>query len=227
MLTNDELLCSDIVANSVMNRQRGLAGVNSYERELHVDLLGFLTRRAGEHGGALWCDVCCGEGNALREAAEFLTHTPYRDEILLVGVDLVDAFAPADLPNLRLIAQDVSSFTPPRPADLVTCVHGLHYLGDKLGFVEEVYRHIAPGGFLLAHLDRAQILFQEESEAWPAVLRQARGRKASIRLTKGLLRIEKTIAPLDFGVKYLGATISEKPNYTGIVGIDSWYAPAG
>ena len=52
----------------------------------------------------------------------------------LVGVDPVDAFdpAPAPAPNLELICASVVSWAPTRAFDLVTCLHGLHYVGDKL-----------------------------------------------------------------------------------------------
>jgi SAM-dependent methyltransferase len=224
MLTNAELLTSDIVANSVMNRQRGLAGVNSYERELSFDLLAFLENLSKERGRALWYDACCGEGKALIEAANALPRMSGRGAIRLLGVDLVDMFAPAQPPNLSLVTGDVNTFAPERPADLITCVHGIHYLGDKLGFLEHAYRHLAPGGILLAHIDISQLRFQRGK--WGDCLRPARSGGAAIRIVSHLLKLEKNEAPLQFGACYLGATVSEKPNYTGITGIDSWYARA-
>ncbi len=38
-----------------------------------------------------------------------------------------------------------------------------------------------------------------------------------------VLRIARTEAPLNFGLTFQGATVSEQPNYTGITVIDSWY----
>ncbi|MGO8671264.1 MAG: hypothetical protein ACLQVD_07880 [Capsulimonadaceae bacterium] len=45
MLPNHEILASPIVANSLMNRGRGLAGVNSLARELGFDPLEYLLTR--------------------------------------------------------------------------------------------------------------------------------------------------------------------------------------
>ena len=53
MLTQAELLASATVANSTMNRGRGLSGVNSYGRELRCDIAAFLEARAREYGQAV------------------------------------------------------------------------------------------------------------------------------------------------------------------------------
>lgn len=61
-----------MVANCAMNRDRQLAGVNSYARELGFDPLAFLSSRLGGqglHAGAGWLDLCCGAGRALIQAA--------------------------------------------------------------------------------------------------------------------------------------------------------------
>ena len=57
--------------------------------------------------------------------------------IEVVGVDLVGMFdrvAP-DLVCLRLVEASLSTWRPERRFDLITCVHGLHYVGDKLGLI--------------------------------------------------------------------------------------------
>ena len=48
-------------------------------------------------------------------------------------------FAPEEAPNVTLRAADVTAFALEQPADLITCVHGLHYLGDKLNFLQNTY----------------------------------------------------------------------------------------
>ncbi|MBD0670490.1 hypothetical protein BU198_07115, partial [Streptomyces sp. CBMA156] len=67
LIGDSELTASPVVANSTMNRERGLTGVNSYARELGFDPLD----RLAEHGGTApgWLDLCSGEGRALVEAA--------------------------------------------------------------------------------------------------------------------------------------------------------------
>jgi tRNA G46 methylase TrmB len=72
LLSDAELERSAVVANCAMNRERQLAGVNSYARELGFSPLGFLwSRLAGrpEPARAGWLDLCCGTGRALIQAA--------------------------------------------------------------------------------------------------------------------------------------------------------------
>ena len=225
MLPADELLSSPVVANATMNRGRGLRGVNSYERDLHFSLTDFLAGRVRACGKALWYDACCGEGLALAEAGMQFAASEWSHQVRIVGVDLVGMFTPEQVPNVTLIAADVAAFRPDRPADLITCVHGLHYLGDKLGFLEAAYAILAPGGLLLAHLDPDNLCALESSvSVWRQAARRAAKSGVPIVIKGHVLRIEKANAPLTFGLTYQGATVSERPNYTGITVIDSWYA---
>ncbi|MEU9022217.1 class I SAM-dependent methyltransferase [Actinomadura sp. NPDC048394] len=105
---------SPVVANCAMNRERTL---RSYGRELGIDVL-------TELGGA-WLDLCCGAGRALAEAAG------QRPDARITGVDLTGHFLPAAR-AVRLVTASVAEWAPDEPYDLITCVHGLHYVGDKL-----------------------------------------------------------------------------------------------
>lgn len=226
MLRPDELLSSPVVANATMNRGRGLGGVNSYERDLRASPADFLAARVQQRGHALWYDACCGQGRALVEAATRFQATDRGRAARIVGVDLIDMFAPARPPGLTLIAADVAAFRLEQPADLVTCVHGLHYLGDKLGFLESAYAMLAPGGLLLAHLDPDNVrALGSGASAWRQASRRAAKGGVPLGFKGHVLRIQKTDAPLSFGLAFRGATVSERPNYTGITVIDSWYAP--
>ena len=115
LLDDETLWRSSVVANCEMNRERGLA---SYRRELGVDL--------APAPGTRWVDLCCGSGKALAEAA--------RADLTIVGVDLVDHHV-AVRPGLRFDVAPVDLWEPDAPVDLVTCVHGVHYVGDKLGLL--------------------------------------------------------------------------------------------
>ena len=224
MLSAGDLLSSPIVANATMNRGRGFSGVNSYERELRFDLSRFLTQRVQERGTALWLDVCCGEGHALIEAGTKFAKTDWGASVEIIGVDLVEMFVPEEAPGVRLVSADVMAFTLGRSADLITCVHGLHYLGDKLGFLERISRMLSPGGLFLGQLDTRNIRTDRPGRAiWPSAVRHACQPGEALSFANHLIRIEGTDAPLDFGVQYQGATVSETPNYTGITVIDSWY----
>ncbi len=153
LLRADELLASPVVANVTMNRERGLSGVNSYERDLHFSILPFLAARVQERGRAVWYDACCGQGRALMEAGAELAKTEWGGAVQIVGADLVEMFTPERTLGVSLIAADVAVFRPEQPADLITCVHGLHYLGDTLGFLESAYDMLAPDGLFLGHMD--------------------------------------------------------------------------
>ncbi|MDG4861765.1 SAM-dependent methyltransferase, partial [Streptomyces sp. T-3] len=87
LISDVDLAASAVVANSTMNRGRGLAGVNSYARELGFDPLAHLAAvRSAEPS---WLDLCSGEGRALREAAGRVPTAA-----VLTGVDLVGPLGP-------------------------------------------------------------------------------------------------------------------------------------
>ena len=229
MLSDADLLSSEVVVNAAMNRGRGLSGVNSYVRELRFDIAGFLARRVAERGRAAWYDACCGEGRALLEAASEWSATDWGQRVHILGVDLWDDLpAPVVAPGVRFAAADVVTFDPGRPLDLVTCVHGLHYLGDKLAFLERAYALLDPGGLLVAHLDAANLRCKQQGAVvWPQVLRRVRKQGVDLTLDKHVLRLRKNETPLRFGAAYGGATVSERPNCSGMVVVDSWYDVTG
>jgi hypothetical protein len=59
---------SSVAANCAMNRERQLAGVNSYARELGLNPLHVMRdvveNSAGQDAPAAWLDLCCGTGRA-------------------------------------------------------------------------------------------------------------------------------------------------------------------
>ncbi len=204
-----------------MNRRRGLAGVNSYQKELRFDISAFLQARVQAQGSAVWYDACCGVGRALAEAAERFQATDWGDKVQIVGADLVGMFTEGMPVSVRLLTGDVTTLSLDAPADLVTCVHGMHYIGDKLGFIEQSYRSLAPQGVFLGHLDAENLRMPMP---WSRLLKQARGQGIDIDLRSHLLRMTRTDRLLQFGLMYQGASVSETPNYTGITVIDSWYS---
>ncbi|MES2465507.1 MAG: class I SAM-dependent methyltransferase [Armatimonadota bacterium] len=227
---------SDIVVNAAMNRGRGFSGVNSYTRDLRqFDIAAFLRERLQTYPSQTirWLDVCCGEGRALTEAAQIWAGTDWGKQIEIIGLDLWDDLpvsqASSDGPSLRFVAADAAFWSPNTSFDLITCVHGLHYLPDKLGFLERAYSWLAPnGGVLLAHLDKANVLQQDNKTAnlWPILHRRARQQGIALRLTNHLLRMERTAEGpdnLSFGVTFVDRTVSPRPNFSGMTVIDSWY----
>jgi hypothetical protein len=52
----------------------------------------------------------------------------------------------------QLICAPVSSWTPPQRFDLITCIHGLHYVGDKLATLTRAAIWLTDDGLLVADL---------------------------------------------------------------------------
>ena len=65
---------------------------------------------------------------------------------------------PPDAPlRVERVVSSLRTFAPRRRFALVTCVHGLHYVGDKLGALVRMRSWLAPGGRIAAHLDLATV----------------------------------------------------------------------
>jgi SAM-dependent methyltransferase len=214
LVDTDALERSSVVANCTMNRERGL---RSYSRELAFDILDFLEGRLPEGGRVRWLDLCCGAGRALNQAAAAL---PAHGRAEIVGVDLVGFFAPAH-PGLRLETASIASWEPHGTFDLITCVHGLHYVGDKLHAVTRAVSWLTDGGVFRANLDLAGVIIPRRALA--AALRSNGldydGRR---RLITCVGRREPR-----FPYIYLGADDRAGPNYTGQDAVASHYRDAG
>jgi trans-aconitate methyltransferase len=203
LLDDESLWRSSVVANCDMNRERGLA---SYRRELGLDLV--------LRPGTRWVDLCCGSGKALAEAA--------REDVTIVGVDLVDHHVPAP-PGLSFVIASVEEWEPDAPVDLVTCVHGLHYVGDKLGLLARAASWLAPGGRFVASFDVASVR-RADGTPFGRTLTKAL-REAGFAYDNRRRRIGCTGAGqprLPF--TYLGADDRAGPNYTGQPAVHSCYS---
>ncbi|MDX3539695.1 methyltransferase domain-containing protein [Streptomyces sp. MB09-01] len=217
LLPAHELELTSVVANNTMNRERGLAGVNSYARELGLDPVAHLTSRSATPS---WLDLCSGEGRALREARSRLPAGA-----VLTGVDLVGPLAPASLPDgPELLTASVAHWSPYRTYDLITCVHGLHYVGDQLGLLARAASWLAADGLLIAHLDPASLRVADGAPAGRAALAalRAAGFRYSGRHHRLSLHGPRTVR-LPF--RYLGADPAAGPNYTGQPAVASHYEP--
>lgn len=223
LLDPAELEASAVVANCAMNRERQLAGVNSYTRELGFHPLDQL--RDATSG---WLDLCCGSGRALVQAAAELHRTdPGRDPhsgVRIVGVDLVDHFhpVPPDLPGLELVCAALPDWAPGRTFDLITCVHGLHYVGDKLALLTQAATWLTPSGRFVADLDLSAIRLVD---GHPAGRRLARALRAAGFTYDARARRISRIGPaaVHLPYRYLGADDRAGPNYTGQPAVWSHY----
>lgn len=215
---------SHVVANNRMNRERVARGVNSYAKELGVDPVTFLSERLARNESASWLDLCCGRGRALIAAFEELSQ--FRSATLLLhGVDLVNAFDPAPAnadERLCLTVASLHRWQPEHKYDLITCAHGLHYLGDKLGFLARAAGWLNKNGHLAANLDLANLRGADD----PHFDRQVRrwfgqcGIKYDSR--RHLLRADGPLL-VESPFRFVGAHDAPGANYTGQEAVDSYY----
>jgi SAM-dependent methyltransferase len=219
---------SSVVANCAMNRERQLAGVNSYARELGFDPLQVVSARAAgggrvQGGAAAWLDLCCGSGRALVQAARQVGEAGLAGRVDLTGVDLVDAFdaAPGSVPGLELVCAPVGAWEPARSFDLITCVHGLHYIGDKLALLTRAAGWLTPDGRLAADLDLSAIWV-----GGPAADRRLRSRLRAAGFAYSPRRRQITCTGrrnVRLPYAYLGADDRAGPGYTGQPAVTSYY----
>jgi SAM-dependent methyltransferase len=231
LLDDAALEMSAVVANCAMNRERQLAGVNSYARELGFDPLHVVAAAAaaaaescGQGGTAAWLDLCCGSGRALVQAARQVREGGLAGRVDLAGVDLVDAFdaVPGSVPGLELVCAPASAWEPGRSFDLITCVHGLHYIGDKLALLTRAAGWLTPAGRLAADLDLSAIRV-----GGPAATRRLRSRLREAGFAYNPRRRQITCAgrrEVRLPYAYLGADDRAGPGYTGQPAVTSYYA---
>lgn len=155
LLPEDKLIWSPIVANCRMNRERNAIGINSYEQELGFDPIAFLIEKVQLSGSASWLDLCCGEGKALHQTAQYFHQLQLQNSIYLKGVDLLDAFERMEdsINCLSFETASIVDWIPTRSYDLITCIHGLHYVGDKLKVLENISAALNSDGLFWANFD--------------------------------------------------------------------------
>ena len=216
-----------VVANCAMNRLRMLRGSNGYDTELGIDPIVERRRHLTRKTVVRWLDLCCGAGKALIEGAREVNSLDLAGQIEIVGIDLVGYFDPIDehLANPQLVESSIREWAPASQFDLITCVHGLHYVGDKLGAIQRALSWLTDDGLLVANLDLASFR-DEHSEPLDRALRKAfRRNQVDYSAARHLLRkvggIEFRL-PFDF----IGADEDAGPNYTGQPAVNSHYRVA-
>lgn len=228
LLSEQELVDSPVVANTHMNRDRRRTGSNGYDRELGIDPLAVVLAAAAADGTRTvrWLDLCCGSALALRETAERLEHDRDGARIELHGIDLVDHFDPAARrhPRLSLEAAPLHEWSPGTTYDLITCVHGIHYVGDKLGMLARTASWLEPDGCFVASFDARSVRLVDASAGTEARLVRGAGFDYDSRRRRIALRGAR---PITFDATFLGADPAAGPNYTGQPAVDSWYEAPG
>lgn len=226
LLNTSALEQSSIVANSLMNRERNCLGGNSYEKELSFEIVEFLQKRTKTNQKIRWLDLCCGQGKALIEAANILVKQNLNSNIEITGVDLVSLFAPIP-PKLefpKLIECSFENFIPNYEFDLITCVHGLHYIGDKLEFLQKTSSWLKDDGVFLANLDLTNFKISNEKFAGKIIAKELQKKGFEYNSKKHLI-ICRGKKEIDFKFEYLGADDKAGANYTGQAVVNSYYNP--
>jgi len=223
LLAENELIWSWVVANSKMNRERNASGVNSYEQELNFRPEEFLEKHIHKYGQVKWLDLCCGQGKALIQTGEWLLNKELQDKAVLTGIDLVDAFQtiPPNITCLDFEVRSLVEWTSTAQFDLITCIHGLHYIGDKIKVLTSAFESLTPEGLFIANLDLSNIHIEnKDTEAYLLNCFKKHDiqydRRSRILECKGRRQI-------DFSLTYKGANDEAGPNYTGQDAVCSVY----
>lgn len=222
LLGDGALERSSVVANCQMNRQRTLTGSNGYAKELRLNPLDFLLGRSGAK--VRWLDLCCGEGKALVEAAQIVHGQGLDDKFEIVGVDLAGPPTPteSEVSCLRLVRASLNQWQPTGRLDLITCVHGLHYIGDKLGLVVRAASWLADDGQIEANLDLNNIKFADGRAASRIVAKELRQAGFDYDNRRKLVHCSRRIEA-QLPLRYCGADDQAGPNYTKQPAVDSYY----
>ena len=218
LIPDDVLENSAVVANCRMNRERNLYGNNGYDVELRFDPMAIL-RQASEKRPVRWLDLCCGTARALGEAADIIAAEELPVEI--VGVDLVGMFIASRSKQLSLVKASLTNWEPDERFDLITCVHGLHYLGDKLSTITRVRSWLTESGRFTANMDMANIKIRDRKTS-RVVGQSLRGLGFEISTAHKLIECHGH-QDVQLPFEYLGADDQAGPNYTGQPAVDSHY----
>ncbi|WP_157431694.1 class I SAM-dependent methyltransferase [Actinomadura hibisca] len=223
LLDDAALEGSSVVANCAMNRERSLTGSNGYGRELGLDIMEVLAERCTRSPRVRWLDLCCGSGRALLEATQLTAKGNLAEQVEIVGLDLVDHFLTTTVPRtLRLITGSATEWEPNEKFDLITCVHGLHYIGDKLGVLKRVASWLTKDGVFIANLDTRSIRRSDGTPAGRQLTYELRQQGFTYDTTRRRISREGS-GKVQFPYRYLGADDQAGPNYIGQPAVDSFY----
>ncbi|RFS21421.1 methyltransferase domain-containing protein [Chitinophaga silvatica] len=223
LLPENELIWSPVVANNRMNRKRIASGVNSYEKELKFNPEAFLNNQLANNNIVKWLDLCCGEGNALLQYANTLAAQKMQQHFELKGIDLVDQFQPIP-PTIKCVKFEVMplvQWTSSEQYNLITCVHGIHYVGDKLKVLGTALKSLANKGILLMNIDLKSIKVHNDPDN--LFLKQCLSEQQIDYNSRRKILYCEGPRDLVLNLTYLGANDKAGPNYTGQEAVDSYY----
>ncbi|MBO9702529.1 MAG: methyltransferase domain-containing protein [Sporocytophaga sp.] len=224
LLNNQNLENSPVVANNRMNRERNAVGINSYEKDIDLSPVEVISQSFKTKNTFTWLDICCGRGKALIQTAQYVSkHFPSK-QIAFTGIDLIDMFdsIPEQCNSVSLHAQSFFNFESVQKYDLITCVHGLHYMGDKLEAIRKACSMLNSEGLFIANFDTKCIKsieiknIQQKLSAW------FKFNNIEYSSKKHLVKF-KGIGTFTMPFQFVGADDKAGPNYTGQEAVDSFY----
>lgn len=224
LLPENQLMWSSIVANSKMNRKRQASGINSYEQDFKFKPDAFIEQKLKENVKAAWLNLCCGEGNALIQAANYFRNKRLQQNITLTGIDLVDSFQSFDekITCIHFKTGSVVEWIPDQSYDLISCCHGIHYLGDKIKVIKKALAVLNKDGLFISNLDLTDIMIDGNSAKIFLINNFKKNGLDYNNRTKILKRSGP--AEIDFDLLYLGADDTCGPNYSGQDAVSSHYS---
>lgn len=224
LLSQYQLEQSAVVANNRMNRERNAAGINSYERDIKLSPIEFLTDIAREQKSVAWLDICCGKGKALIQTARYLETSFPGHDLCLVGIDLADIYdpVPPERRSVSLVTGSFLDYSTDLRFDLITCVHGLHYIGDKMAAIKKAAALLKPEGTLVANLDINNFKNSGDAGFYKKVYAWLHSIGFKYNSRSHLLHMEGA-KYFEIPFQYLGADDTAGPNYTGMEVVNSYY----
>ncbi|QJB40205.1 methyltransferase domain-containing protein [Chitinophaga oryzae] len=223
LLSSSALIWSPVVANNRMNRKPQASGINSYEKELGFKPEDWQNNCLQQNGQAAWLDLCCGEGNALLQYARGVAANGQQANVRLKGIDLVDQFQPLppDIDCVTFETRPLDDWSSDEQYDLVTCIHGLHYVGDKLKVLAAALKAVSSNGLFMANLDLKSIRIAGDGRH--QYLRKIFAENDITDNGRRKIISCKGTRDVRFNVSYQGADDTAGPNYTGQEAVDSYY----
>jgi len=222
LLNDEELEWSAVVANNAMNRERIATGVNSYEKEIKINPISFIKNRNSETY-IQWTDLCCGRGNALIQTSEHFKGSELAEKLFLKGIDLVEYFEEyKKTENLSLEKMNLNRWKPEKKNDLITIVHGLHYIGDKLDLIVKSISSLKEGGLFIGNLDLNNIEIEGHKHPKKVILDFFKKNKIDYNQRTKIISAKSSIE-IKNNLLYLGANDKAGPNYTGQEAVNSIY----
>ena len=124
--------------------------------------------------------------------------------------------------NLQLVTDTIAHWQHAHSYDLITCVHGLHYIGDKLGLIQKCVGTLTSAGTFAGNLDMKNIKKLDGASLDRQLRKTLRGFSLQYNSRQHLL-ICQGQKQVRFDLRYAGANDQAGKNYTGQEVIDSYY----